>query len=266
MPAENAVRRIPIVTNPHPFFHGGVSGPPMVKPYTLNEVAAVLNAVTPNDWRSFLEARVYRIAPHPPLNAFEQAGWRRLLDQAFEKRISLRLLFRDEQRKIAKIILNESLTSAAAVHRTIFENQAPLLRFLTGLSIPVPNALRAAAEIALNNQLEQLFERPELDTDSILGLLKETAATNIPLDAATLEYAIRRRIEKEAAEFAVNPRDPAAAERLRKSLDLIPSLPFPVTLWEVQNIGYPALAKVFEENGLEAREHDPALRWWAQPV
>ena len=57
-------------------FFGPPSSAPMVKPYTLNEVAAVLNAVTPNDWRSFLEARVYRIAPHPPLNAFEQAGWR----------------------------------------------------------------------------------------------------------------------------------------------------------------------------------------------
>ena len=43
-------------------------------------------------------------------------------------------------------------------------------------------------------------------------------------------------------------------------MDLIPSLPFPVTLWEVQNICYPALVKAFEENGLEAREHDPAVR------
>ncbi|PYX30696.1 MAG: glycoside hydrolase [Acidobacteria bacterium] len=184
----------------------------------------------------------------------------RLLDQAFEERLSLRLLFRDEQRKIAKIILNESLTSAAAVYRAIFENQAPLLRFLTGLSIPVPNALKAAAEIALNNQLQQLFERPELDADSLLGLLKETAATNIALDTTTLEYAMRQRLEKEAAEFAANPGDPVAAERLRKSMDLIPSLPFPVTLWEVQNICYPALVKAFEENGLEAREHDPAVR------
>ncbi|HEY2325419.1 MAG TPA: M61 family peptidase [Thermoanaerobaculia bacterium] len=57
-------------------FFGAPGGAPMVKPYTLNEVAANLNAVTPNDWRSFIEARVYRVTPHPPLNAFEQAGWR----------------------------------------------------------------------------------------------------------------------------------------------------------------------------------------------
>lgn len=57
-------------------FFGPPSSAPMVKPYTLDDVAAALNAVTPNDWKAFIEARVYRVTPHPPLNAFEQAGWR----------------------------------------------------------------------------------------------------------------------------------------------------------------------------------------------
>ena len=182
------------------------------------------------------------------------------LDEAFDKKtFSLRELFRDEQRKITNSILNESLTSAAAVYRTIFESQAPLIRFLNGLSIPVPKALMSAAEIAVNSQLEQALERAELDADSIHGMLKEAAASRIPLDATTLEYAMRRRLEKEATEFAANPKDPGLAARLRKSVDLIPTLPFPVTLWEVQNICYPALVKAFEENGWGAGA-DPAMQ------
>jgi hypothetical protein len=174
----------------------------------------------------------------------------RLLDQAFEKNtFSLRLLFRDEQRKITTSILNDSLASAAAVYRTIFESQAPLIRFLHGLSIPVPHALMAAAEIALNYQLQQLLDRPEIDFDGILSLVKEAASGNVPLDTTTLEYAIRRRIEKEATEFVANPSDSAISERLRRSLDLIPALPFPVVLWEAQNICYPAIIRMFEENG-----------------
>jgi hypothetical protein len=182
------------------------------------------------------------------------------LDQAFDKKtFSLRELFRDEQRKITNTILNESLTSAAAVYRTIFESQGPLIRFLNGLSIPVPKAMMSAAEIAVNSQLEQAFERPELDADSIHGMLKEAAASKVPLDTTTLEFAMRRRLEKEATEFAANPKDPALAARLRKSVDLVPTLPFPVTLWEVQNICYPALIKAFEENGGGAGE-DPATQ------
>ena len=95
------------------------------------------------------------------------------------KTFSLRQLFRDEQRKITNLILNESLNSAAAVYRTVFEGQAPLIRFLNGLDIPVPHALKSAAEIALNSQLEQYFDRPDLDLDSIQGLLREAAASKI---------------------------------------------------------------------------------------
>ncbi len=183
----------------------------------------------------------------------------RLLDQVYGKEIfSLRLLFRDEQRKIAGLILNDSLNSAAAVYRTVFESQAPLIRFLTGLDIPVPNALKSAAEIALNNQLQQYFERPELDSDSIQSLLREAAASNIALDATTLEYKIRRRIENEAAQFAANPADLVVGARMIKLLDLISSLPFPVVLWEAQNMCYRPLLTAYQRNGWHAPNEDPA--------
>jgi alpha-amylase/alpha-mannosidase (GH57 family) len=187
------------------------------------------------------------------LAAFSQAdtaGVIRMLDQVYGKNIfSLRLLFRDEQRKITNLILNESLSSAAAVYRTVFESHAPLIRFLNGLDIPVPHALASAAEIALNNQLEQYLDRPDLDIESIQGLLREATATRVALDSTTLEYRVRKRVEKEAAEFAANPADLTIVERILKLLDLIPALPFPVTLWEAQNVVYRPLLTAFEQNG-----------------
>jgi alpha-amylase/alpha-mannosidase (GH57 family) len=183
----------------------------------------------------------------------------RLLDQVYSKNtFSLRQLFRDEQRKVTSVILNDSLNSAAALYKTVFESQAPLIRFLNGLEIPVPNALKSAAEIALNSQLQQYLDRPELDADSIQGVLREAAASKINLDATTLEYKVRRRIETDAAEFAANPSDAAAVERMIKLLDLLPSLPFPVVLWEAQNICYRPLISAFQRNGWHALNADPA--------
>jgi len=200
------------------------------------------------------------------LDAFSQADTAeviRLLDQAFDKNtFSLRLLFRDEQRKIARTILNESLISAAAVYRTIFENQAPLIRFLNGLSIPIPNALKAAAEIALNSQLQQSLERPDLDLDQIHSFLREASASNIALDGTTLEYALRQRVEREAENFAAHPEDPAIVESLRKLLDLIPSLPFSVVLWEAQNVCFAPLMKALEENRSAPHGEDAAGRYF----
>ena len=182
----------------------------------------------------------------------------RLLDQIYDKHtFSLRQLFRDEQRKIANLILNESLDSAAAVYRTVFESQAPLIRFLNGLEIPVPKALKSAAEIALNNQLQEVLGRPELDVDSIQGLFREAKATRVTLDTTTLEYKVRKRIEREASDFAADPDDAAAMERVLRLLDLIPSLPFPVGLWEAQNICYRPLITAFQRNGWHSAA-DPA--------
>ncbi len=195
------------------------------------------------------------------VEAFTQADTAeliRLLDQSYGKEIfSLRMLFRDERRKITELILTESLNSAAAVYRTVFETQAPLIRFLNGLDIPVPSALKAAAEIALNNQMQHYLEKPELDSDSIHGLLREAAATKVALDATTLEFKLRKRIETEAAAFADNPANLAAAERMIKLLDLLPSLPFPVVLWEIQNLVYRPLLTAYQQNGWHSPQANP---------
>jgi len=57
-------------------FHGGESGPPMVKPYTLDDVVAALNQVAPHDWKAFLGSRIYQVTPRAPLDGITRGGWR----------------------------------------------------------------------------------------------------------------------------------------------------------------------------------------------
>ena len=191
------------------------------------------------------------------------AGVIRILDEEFGKQIfSLSSLFRDEQRKIVNLILNDSLSSASAAYRTIYENQAPLIRFLHGLSIPVPTAFRTAAEIALNSQLRQAFERAELDVDNILSYLKEAAASQVTLDETTLEYAFRKRLETEARHFAAQPDDLEAIQRFRKWLELVTALPFPINLWATQNVAYNPLIKAIEKHRRDAENGDSDAQNW----
>ena len=44
--------------------------------YTFDEVVATLNKVQPYDWRSYLERRVYAIAPEAPLDGITKGGYR----------------------------------------------------------------------------------------------------------------------------------------------------------------------------------------------
>jgi len=171
-----------------------------------------------------------------------------LFDDEFEKRtFSLRTLFRDEQRKIARRIVNESLDSVATVYRSVYEHQAPLIQFLNSLSVPVPAALKSAAEMAINVQLRMAIERAELDPNSIEGYLKEAATSRVDLDTTTLEFVIRQRLEREANDFASQPEKIENVQKLNKVLQVISSLPFPVVIWEAQNVSYQHIKNVLQE-------------------
>lgn len=57
-------------------FHGGPNRGAEVKPYTLDDVIAGLEAVQPYDWRGFVRQRVLEVAPDAPLAGISAGGWR----------------------------------------------------------------------------------------------------------------------------------------------------------------------------------------------
>lgn len=57
-------------------FAGGPSGPPQVKPYTLESLTEMLSGVAPYDWNSFFSARINRTGTdRAPLGGIEAAGY-----------------------------------------------------------------------------------------------------------------------------------------------------------------------------------------------
>jgi alpha-amylase/alpha-mannosidase (GH57 family) len=191
----------------------------------------------------------------------DTTGVMRTLDEEFSQHLfSLRSLFRDKQREIIGLILDEALSSTGAAYREIYDRQAPLLRFLNSLRIPVPPAIHSAAEIAVNSELRLAFQRPELNMEAIRNYIKEATISQVDLDVTTLEYSMRKRLEKKAEQFAANPDDLQVVECLRKTLELALSLPFPVVLWEAQNICYGPIIKRVGECSASNANHD-SERW-----
>jgi predicted metalloprotease with PDZ domain len=56
-------------------FFGMRDGDYGVLTYTFDDVVNTLNAVQPYDWRSYLQRRVYDVAPNPPLEGITQGGY-----------------------------------------------------------------------------------------------------------------------------------------------------------------------------------------------
>lgn len=56
-------------------FHGGGSGPPIVKAYTFEDLTAALKQIQPYDWTAFFRARLTSTEAHAPVGGIEAAGW-----------------------------------------------------------------------------------------------------------------------------------------------------------------------------------------------
>lgn len=186
-----------------------------------------------------------------------------LLDRRFgEKTYSLKSLFRDEQRRILKKILASTLAEAETVYLSLFQNHAPLMRFIAGLNTPIPKELEASMEYAINSLLRRALGDAVLDSLRIGMLLEEAAENQVTLDSTTLEYTVRRNLERMSERFLENSGDLRVLETLRDGLKVARSLPFPVILWSVQNKIYEIYQRFYKRIAGKAARQDIAATAW----
>jgi alpha-amylase/alpha-mannosidase (GH57 family) len=187
----------------------------------------------------------------------------RLLDRNFGQNIfSLRSLFRDDQRRVLNQILESSLGNAASVYRQLYEQNAPLMRFLVDLGYPLPKTLQAAAEFSLNRSLRDALMAEEPLLDRVQSLLEEAKGLKIILDEVGLGYALKETVERMAARFKAQPADLTLLEKLEGLAALTCSLPFPVDMWRVQNIYFQAGQEAYPQfRGGAEKGEEPAKTW-----
>ncbi|HEX3683915.1 MAG TPA: DUF3536 domain-containing protein [Bryobacteraceae bacterium] len=189
----------------------------------------------------------------------------RLLDRRFgEKTYSLRSLFRDEQRRIVRIILSSTVAEAEAAYLQLYEHHAALMRFINSLGTPMPREFATAIEYALNSLLRRACASDELDGERIRNLLREAQAGNIMLDKTTLEFTLRRKIESLAAHFASNPFETDKLENLNAALRIVKQMPFAVNLWSAQNRVYATKNECFEFTRNKAKGGNPKAQTWLE--
>ena len=205
--------------------------------------------------REFVDEHAYKDTAERITKAFESGDFTdliRAIDVAFGSgSYSLKLLFRDEQRKILRIILNSALEEAESSYRQLYDSRAPLMRFVAAHGMPLIRHFQAAAEVTLNAELRRAVEADVVNTDLVRALMEEARAVHVKLDAATLEFALRRKLQTMAEEWESQPCDLEKVISLDAAVKLARSFPFEVRLWEIQNVYYSVL--VGSANGNKAR-------------
>jgi hypothetical protein len=177
---------------------------------------------------------------------FDLPGTVRLLDRYFPSMpYSLRSLFRDEQRRIVRAIIDGVLGEAEASLMHIHNQHATLMRFLADLELPMPKVLEVSAEFVINGRLRREFESAEPDIATIETLLNEAQSEHVPLDSAGLSYTLRRALDRSFARLLQAPTALDLLMKLTAEIETVRKLPFEVNLWKVQNAYYELLENVY---------------------
>jgi len=186
----------------------------------------------------------------------------RVMDRCLgESNYSLRSLFREEQRKVLESVLASALGQSETLYRQLYEQRAPIMRYLTDLHIPLPKAFTAAAAFVLNGDLRRALQDDEIDPKRVTDLLNSAKTEGIALDTATLEFAYRQNLERLAECLAKTP-IALALGKLREATGLLVRLPFAVDLWRVQNIFYVLMQSTYPKMQKLKGEGDQTAQEW----
>lgn len=185
----------------------------------------------------------------------------RLLDAFFaETSLSIRSLFRDEQRRIFQILCNTTLEEAESAFRQLHERYDPLMRFHTRLGIPVPKVLQMAAEFDLNVQLRSLLEEIPAPLSEIETRLREARDEQVALDEMT-RMAMEEAIERAADRFREHPEDLDLLEEYEALVSLIRSHDIPIDMRHPQNEYYAMMGTVRPAFAAAGNGSQEAERW-----
>jgi alpha-amylase/alpha-mannosidase (GH57 family) len=189
----------------------------------------------------------------------------RRLDRYFgDVSLSLRSLFRDEQRRVLDLILASTLNETEDELRTVYLHHAPLMRFLNTLGTPLPNAFRAAAELVLNVDLRRCIESFPSDLDNVQRLLGEAGALGVALDTKGLGYALERALDGLLGRLIDNPEDSHLLRQVESIVALSRATPFAIDLWRAQNRVYEMRQTLYPVLQQHAQKGDAEAREWVE--
>jgi alpha-amylase/alpha-mannosidase (GH57 family) len=180
----------------------------------------------------------------------------RLIDSYFGGTLySLTSLFADEQQRILRSILDQTVSELESSLTRIYEEHATLLDFLSESSVPTPPALALTAGFAINAGLRRALEAPQYDTGEVARLLERARIDAVTLDATLLAFTADKRMKRAmtrletamapARNAGIAPTHTLTAEMqanfaiLNETVaiaDSLRTLPFEINLWQSQNI------------------------------
>lgn len=172
---------------------------------------------------------------------------------------SLKDMFKDDQRYILDFIVEGGLKKARELYDIIYRDNSAMLRFMKENRIPSPQPFRAAAEIILENEIEQALTSEQVDLERLQKLIENSRSFSVNLNSELLAYQASERIAKEFSELFKTPQDTEKIKSVAKLIETIMQLPLGLNLWQSQNVAF----KIAETHLLQMKQRqDESAKAW----
>jgi hypothetical protein len=183
-----------------------------------------------------LQDELFRLFTHHPLTEVVRA-----LDAHFgEEYFTLNHLFPDEQRRIGQQLLAKTLERFGQQCEELYRANRRLIDFIRTNDLPLPDALRMAAESSLNAQISHLARQlsaGHLTPGDLEGIIRahqhEAKRLQCTLNFDPLNRAFEAIIERHTALLS---QDAGHAQIPRQALEVAQELKLGLNLWRGQSL------------------------------
>ena len=171
-------------------------------------------------------------------------------------------LFRDEQRKVIHQILEFNHVGIEASYRKIYEDNNPVMNFLSSIDIPIPKSIFLAVEHIINVDMKRAFEREEVDMEKLKRLILESNRWGIHLDREAVEYDISLWVTSLMGKVVQDPMNPLLFVRITNALKLLEPLSLNPNFWKAQNMYFRLIEQFKGKTEEEAKKGDESAKEW----
>ncbi len=190
----------------------------------------------------------------------------RAIDREFSDRsYNIGSLFRDQQHAVVRKILEPTLQQIDASYQAIYDQHAPMVRFLRSLDLTVPRRIQIVGSFVLSQSIRRLLEQPPFDRQRAGELVAEAEKEGVELDAATIGHAVRIAMNRLNAAASSDADDMPTLQSMLHLATFTASLPFEVDTWPLQEMllrNFFPRAASFRERAAES----PEAREWVEAL
>jgi alpha-amylase/alpha-mannosidase (GH57 family) len=175
----------------------------------------------------------------------------RAIDKHFPgAQLSLSALLPGDRERVLRTILGDPIASAEARLASVYDEHAPLIRWLVARELPVPDVLHVTAEATLRRRVLANLRAEDASFLELRRQMTEAADVRVSLDTPEIALAasegLRRLIERVALTIDDGELEPHALDTVARAAEVAARMKSAVDLWSAQNATWRLVGRLAE--------------------